>query len=350
MTMNSQIPFHMLTNTRDLGGMHTIDGRTIRPGKLIRSGQLYYADEDDRRKLEEQLDLIVDLRTEKEQSEKPDPILRGVQYCSLPALDTLAPGVTRDEQSMQEVMRRFLSDPENTRQTGYTLTEKEIEAKKEWILSRHYIEIGEYEGFTYILVTEDPESLKNAESSTGLEEEYLEEYIALLERAALLKKDIRLTGGVELRNPVVLAEEGSRIKFQAMDLDGNPAKSENLFAGHSLTMINLWATWCNPCIRELPELEKINQEYANKNCQVIGIVTDADNAELISKAKDILAEKGVTYINLAAFEGLSDLLPQEGWPTSYFVDEKGCLVGEPVAGARPNQYRERMEKSGEASD
>lgn len=114
--MSSLITFHKLHNTRDLGGMQTTDGRRIRAGRLFRSGQLYEADADDRRKLEEMLDLVVDLRTETEQSEKPDPDLAGVEYRFIPALDLSAPGVTRDERSMQEILLRFLADPENTRQ------------------------------------------------------------------------------------------------------------------------------------------------------------------------------------------------------------------------------------------
>ena len=114
--MSSLITFHKLHNTRDLGGMQTTDGRRIRTGKLFRSGQLYEADAYDRQKLEEMLDVIVDFRTEKEQSEKPDPDLAGVEYCFIPALDLPAPGVTRDEGSMQEIMYRFLADPDNTRQ------------------------------------------------------------------------------------------------------------------------------------------------------------------------------------------------------------------------------------------
>ena len=41
---------------------------------------------------------------------------------------------------------------------------------------------------------------------------------------------------------------------------------------------------------------------------------------------------------------MSDLLPQDSWPTSYFVDENGCLIGEPVAGARLEKYPERMQE------
>jgi len=69
-------------------------------------------------------------------------------------------------------------------------------------------------------------------------------------------------------------------------------------------------------------------------------VTDAKNDEKIGEAKAILAEKGVSYVNLLPFEGLSAQLPQQTWPTSYFVDENGTLIGEPITGAYLEQYRE----------
>lgn len=138
------------------------------------------------------------------------------------------------------------------------------------------------------------------------------------------------------------AEEGAGIHFVTEDLSGNPVSSEELFGGHSVTMINLWATWCDPCIGELPELEKISREIAADGFRIIGIVTDTDSETKIEKALRILEEKGVTYVNLKAFEGLSGMLPQQFWPTSYFVDETGALIGEPIESAEPEKYRERF--------
>ena len=67
--MSTLLKFDKLSNTRDLGGMRTEDGRTIVPGKLIRSGQLYDITESDIRKLSELVDTVVDLRTEEEKRE-----------------------------------------------------------------------------------------------------------------------------------------------------------------------------------------------------------------------------------------------------------------------------------------
>ena len=55
-------------------------------------------------------------------------------------------------------------------------------------------------------------------------------------------------------------------------------------------------------------------------------------------------EKGVSYLNLVPFEGMSELLPQDSWPTSYFVDENGVLIGEPVGGALPDKYRQIIDE------
>ena len=63
----------------------------------------------------------------------------------------------------------------------------------------------------------------------------------------------------------------------------------------------------------------------------------------VDKATDILAESGVTYVNLVSFEGMAELLPQEAWPTTYFVDEKGVLIGETISDSIPDLYRDMIE-------
>ena len=213
-------------------------------------------------------------------------------------------------------------EPEETVKLGYTLTQEEKAKEEEELLSNHYVEIGTCEDYTYVLVTVDAEVMKENEDFSGLEEESAKEYLSLLENTDLVLANTKLIGGVKLHEAVELAPEGNAIHFEAMDVDGNLVTSEDLFAGHSLTMVNLWATWCGPCRKEIPELEEIAKEVAKQGCQIIGIVTDADTEEITLKAKDILEEKGVTYLNLVPFEGSSDLFPQYIWPTSYFVDEK----------------------------
>ena len=85
-------------NARDLGGLPTMDGRTIRPGLLLRSGELAGITEPDAQTLTEYpLRTVVDFRTDLEREQKPDRVLPGVQYVHCPIVQQAAAGLTREE-------------------------------------------------------------------------------------------------------------------------------------------------------------------------------------------------------------------------------------------------------------
>ncbi|MBP3217251.1 MAG: TlpA family protein disulfide reductase [Lachnospiraceae bacterium] len=141
-------------------------------------------------------------------------------------------------------------------------------------------------------------------------------------------------------------EEGTTLSFETVDTNGNPVDSETLFAQNKVTMINIWGTTCGPCIGELPELEKMNKEFNQKGGAIVGLVNDVwvNNSKYLGEARDILSDTGVTYTNLCAWEGCNDVLPVVGTPTTYFVDSQGKLIGDPILGADPAKYVEKMEE------
>ena len=108
-------------------------------------------------------------------------------------------------------------------------------------------------------------------------------------------------------------------------------------------MINLWTSWCTYCIREMPELEEIYQEYKEKGCNVVGILMDADEPGAMDEALAILEQTGVTYMTLKPTGDILDQIPAQAYPTTYFVDENGKLIGETVVGADVDRYREQLE-------
>lgn len=110
--MSGRILLEQLHNTRDLGGMVTADGYRIKPGRLIRSGHLFGASEQDIKTLSELVEVIVDFRTPGECSEKPNPKLAGVRYCPLPIMDSFRAGVVRDKEADREEVVRLGRDPE----------------------------------------------------------------------------------------------------------------------------------------------------------------------------------------------------------------------------------------------
>ena len=138
-----------------------------------------------------------------------------------------------------------------------------------------------------------------------------------------------------------MAEQGSMQKFPAFegkDLDGNAVKSDELFSGNAVTVVNFWFTTCNPCVGELAELDALNEELAEKGGSLIGVNTftlDGDEAA-ISEAKDVLAKKGATYQNVyfdsdgEAGKFTTNIF---AYPTTYVVDRSGNIVGEPIVGA-----------------
>ena len=127
------------------------------------------------------------------------------------------------------------------------------------------------------------------------------------------------------------------------DLDGNEVDS-SVFEDYDLTMINIWATFCNPCLSEMPELAELSSEYAagDNNVQIIGICTDITDIEGqpvqegVDLAKQIVELTGASYRHLVPDADLMEFLMQEVAvvPTTYFVDSQGKVVGEATLGAR----------------
>lgn len=139
------------------------------------------------------------------------------------------------------------------------------------------------------------------------------------------------------------AQEGIFQTMQMTDFDGNEV-DKSLFEGHRLTMVNIWATFCNPCLSEMPELGELAAEYAKEEggVQIIGICTDITDLsgnttqEAVDGAKQIVKMTGAAYPHLIPNDEFMAFLMQEvpGVPTTFFVDENGEVIGDEVVGAK----------------
>lgn len=131
---------------------------------------------------------------------------------------------------------------------------------------------------------------------------------------------------------------GNFPSFEGKDLDGNEIKSDELFSGNAVTVVNFWFTTCSPCVGELSELDALNKELSEKGGSLIGInsfTLDGDEAA-ISEAKAVLKKKDASYRNVY-FDSNSEAGKFVGnvyaYPTTYVVDRSGSIVGEPIVGA-----------------
>ena len=134
------------------------------------------------------------------------------------------------------------------------------------------------------------------------------------------------------------SDGGSLGEFSMEDVNGETYTQE-MFADHDLTMINVFTTWCSPCIREIPDLEKLSKEMEDQGVQVVGIVLDvAGNAdeETIEKAKFLAEKTGAAYPFLIPDAGYLNgrLAGISAVPETFFADKEGNIVGKPYSGSR----------------
>lgn len=122
--------------------------------------------------------------------------------------------------------------------------------------------------------------------------------------------------------------------FTTMDLEGN-AVDQSVLEDYTLTMVNVWATFCGPCLREMPDLGELAEEYKENGVQFIGLVSDtmASDGSIdenqVQTAKDVVASTGANYIHLLPSNDLYGLLSQiYAVPTTFFVDKDGNQVGQ----------------------
>jgi thiol-disulfide isomerase/thioredoxin len=111
------------------------------------------------------------------------------------------------------------------------------------------------------------------------------------------------------------------------DAEGKPKKLSD-FRGKTL-LVNLWATWCVPCRKEMPALDQLQAKLGGPNFQVVAINIDTRDPE---KPKNFLKEADLTglgYFNdqkAKVFQDLKAIGRALGMPTSVLVDPKGCEI------------------------
>lgn len=191
--------------------------------------------------------------------------------------------------------------------------------------------VGEAGDTVYFARHADPELDGQPE-----EEEYAADYLACLESCS------GCLTFYEPENPYAAAADRT-VQFETTDLYGNSVSSGDIFSKNKVTMVNIWASWCGPCVRELPELEALNQEFLEKGGEVIGILYDGSDEAAAEDARASAENAGVTYTVVLPWDGLEDVYPVRAFPTTFFVDSEGKIIGDPVVGAMPDQYREQME-------
>ncbi len=137
------------------------------------------------------------------------------------------------------------------------------------------------------------------------------------------------------------AQPGDQIVFSSVDLEGKPV-SDAIFADVAVTMVNIWGTFCPPCIREMPDLGKLSVMYAGKVFQIVGIpidIIDRTGKVLAGPRQDADRIIGATKASYRHIIPVPDMFAGmlrgvQAVPTTIFVDAEGHQIGSEYLGAR----------------
>jgi len=125
--------------------------------------------------------------------------------------------------------------------------------------------------------------------------------------------------------------------FTATTIDGQEV-TQDIFKDQPLTMLNIWATYCGPCLNEMPDLGDLHREYQEKGFQIVGIPIDVfgNNNEIsqsqVDLAKEVIDKTGANYTNILPSADLiaAGVTSVQAVPTTIFLDQNGNPVGDDV--------------------
>jgi thiol-disulfide isomerase/thioredoxin len=122
--------------------------------------------------------------------------------------------------------------------------------------------------------------------------------------------------------------------FSASDLNGRIVDN-TFFANQRLTMVNVWGTFCGPCIREMPDLAQLPGEFPATDFAILGVIADTPDASNEATARQLTGSTGVTYTNVIPDRSIMTemLAGVSVVPTTFFVNRTGTVVGEVLTGS-----------------
>ena len=130
--------------------------------------------------------------------------------------------------------------------------------------------------------------------------------------------------------------------FEMYDNHGEVKKIESLIAGHKLTILDFWASWCGPCRREMPFMVELYKQYHKRGLEIIGISLDKDEKAW----NNAISEMGMKWPQLSDLSGWESMTAEnfgvEAIPYTVVVDSKGIIL---ASGLRGEELESFVRKS-----
>ena len=138
----------------------------------------------------------------------------------------------------------------------------------------------------------------------------------------------------------IISPEDNLVNYTVQDLDLNDVALKDYVKDNKLTMINIWGTFCGPCLSEMPALGEIERRYKDKGFEIVGLTCDVYDLKgnydesIIDEARAIIEDTGITYPVLVAPAQLMLDIGLQYVPTTYFLDSEGNVLGPPEIGSK----------------
>ena len=205
---------------------------------------------------------------------------------------------------------------------------------------------GKYSYYLSVNSTADAETIEELKQTT----------VEITEKKERPENGFVLSEKSDLENTMAFSTDSQNVatdlsNLQTMDIDGKEFSGKN-FSDYDLTMVNVFATWCSPCVQEIPDLAEIQKEMKDKGVNIVGVVTDTvdqtgENQEALEKAKLIRERRKAEYPFLIPDKSNINgrLSGIQAFPETFFVDKKGQIVGETYSGSHNKKaWSEIIEK------
>lgn len=120
--------------------------------------------------------------------------------------------------------------------------------------------------------------------------------------------------------------------FSMSDVNG-AKRSLSSYRG-KVVLLDFWATWCEPCLEELPDLARLHDSHKDQGFTLIGVAMDAEGVAVVGP---FVRQNRIPYPILVSGGDLPSGYPIPGFPTAFLIDREGKIVRRYVG---PKSYEE----------